>query len=339
MKIKLGKRSATVLSATAIVLSLVLSSFLYLNLVKPYDGPMESISIGATLLESSGPLFVAKEQNFFAENGLDVAIKYYDVGLNAVNDQLAGKIDIALSAEYILVGKALTNQRLQTIASIAKTEFASIVARKDHSIENILDLQGKKIGVVRGTVMEYYLGQFLELNSMTISDVKLVNITLANSANVLINGDVDAVISFPPYVENIEQQLGSNIIVWPGQSIQYLYGLVTCTNDWIIQHHEIVNRFLKTISQTEDYMKQHPTESQAIVQKTMNFTQEYMAKVWVRNEFSLSLDQSLVSAMENEARWMINNNLTSQTMVPDFIDYIYFNGLTTVDPDSVNIIR
>lgn len=339
MKIKLGKRSVTVLFATAIVLSLVLSSFLYLNLVKPYDGPMESISIGATLLESSGPLFVAKEQNFFAENGLDVAIKYYDVGLNAVNDQLAGKVDIALSAEYILVGKALTNQRLQTIASIAKTEFASIVARKDHSIENIFDLYGKKIGVVRGTVMEYYLGQFLELNGMNISDVNLINITLANSAKVLINGDVDAVISFPPYIENAEQQLGNNIIVWPGQSIQYLYGLVTCTNDWIIQHPEIVNRFLKTISQTEDYMKQHPTESQAIVQKTMNFTQEYMDKVWARNEFSLSLDQSLVSAMENEARWMINNNLTSQTMVPDFIDYIYFNGLTTVDPDSVNIIR
>jgi NitT/TauT family transport system substrate-binding protein len=339
LKIKLRKRNATVLFTAAIVLSLIFGSFLYLNSVKPYDGPMESISIGATLLESSGPLFVAKEQNFFAENGLNVTIKYYDVGLNAVNEELAGKVDMALSAEYILVGKALTNQRLQTIASIAKTEFASILARRDHDIENILDLQGKKIGVVRGTVMEYYLGQFLELNGMNISDVNLVNITLANSANVLINGDVDAVISFPPYVENAEQQLGSSIIVWPGQSVQYLYGLVTCSNDWIIQHPEIVNRFLKTISQTEDYMKQHPTESQAIVQKTMNFTQEYMAKVWARNEFSLSLEQSLVTAMENEARWMINGNLTSQTMVPDFIDYIYFNGLTTVNPDSVNIIR
>jgi ABC-type nitrate/sulfonate/bicarbonate transport system substrate-binding protein len=92
LKIKLRKRSATVLFTTAIVLSLVLSSFLYLNLVKPYDGPMESISIGATLLESSGPLFIAKEQNFFTENGLNVTIKYYDVGLNAVNEELGVKL-------------------------------------------------------------------------------------------------------------------------------------------------------------------------------------------------------------------------------------------------------
>jgi ABC-type nitrate/sulfonate/bicarbonate transport system substrate-binding protein len=327
------------LSTTVIVLSLVLSSFLYLNSMKPYNGPMESIIMGATLLESSGPLFVAEEKNFFAENGLNVTIKYYDVGLNAVNDQLAGKVDMALSAEYILVGKALTNQRLQTIGSIAKTEFASIVARKDHGIENSFDLQGKKIGVVRGTVMEYYLGQFLELNGMNISDVNLVNITLANSANVLIKGDVDAIISFPPHVETAEQQLGGNVVVWPGQSIQFLYGLVTCTNDWITQHPEIVNRFLKAISQTDDYMNQHPTESQAIVQKTMNFTQDYMTKVWARNEFSLSLDQSLVTAMENEARWMINSNLSAQTRVPDFTNYIYFDGLTAVKPDSVNIIH
>ena len=307
--------------------------------MKPYNGPMESISIGATLLESTSPLFVAEEKNFFAENGLNVTIKYYDVGLDAVNDQLAGKVDMALCAEYILVGKALNNEKLQTIGSIAKTDFASIVARKDHGIENVHDLQGKKIGVVRGTVMEYYFGQFLELNGMNISDVNLVNITLANSADVLINGDVDAIISFPPYVETAEQQLGNNAVIWPGQSIQSLYGIVTCTNNWIIQHPETVNRFLKAISQTDNFIIQHPVESRAIVQKTMNFTQDYMTKVWARNEFSLSLDQSLVTAMENEARWMINSNLTSQTMVPNFINYIYFNGLTTVKPDSVNIIH
>ena len=64
-----------------------------------------------------------------------------------------------------------------------------------------------------------------------------------------------------------------------------------------------------------------------------------MATVWARNEFSLSLEQSLIAAMENEARWMIKNNLTGRTMVPDFINYIYFNGLTTVKPEAVNIIH
>jgi NitT/TauT family transport system substrate-binding protein len=43
--------------------------------------------------------------------------------------------------------------------------------------------------------------------------------------------------------------------------------------------------------------------------------------------------------MEDEARWMINNNLTTEKTVPDFLDYIYIDGLESIKPGSVNIIR
>ncbi len=155
---------------------------------------------------------------------------------------------------------------------------------------------------------------------------------------MVINGDVDAVISFPPYVETARQQLGDDAVVWAVQGKQMLYGLITCRTDWLPQNQELVKRFLKSMSQTEDYMVQHPNEAKAIVQKKMNYTDDYMTTVWARNEFSLSLDQSLVVAMENEARWMIKNNLTSQTLVPDFINFIYVEGLNSVKPESVDII-
>ena len=64
-----------------------------------------------------------------------------------------------------------------------------------------------------------------------------------------------------------------------------------------------------------------------------------METVWSQNQFSLSLDQSLITAMEDEARWMIKNNLTTEKQVPDFLDYIYEDGLKAVKPEAVNIIR
>ncbi len=332
------KRNLIVLSVIILVVAFILSSFVYLNSQKPYVGSLESIILGTTFLESVAPGFVAEDQHFFTNNGLNVTLKYYDVGLNAVNDMQKGEVDMAWCAEYILVGKALGNQNIQTIGSVAKTDFASIVARKDRGIENISDLSGKRVGVVRGTVMEFYLGRFLELNGLTISEVTLVNITLAQSANMVINGDVDAVVSFPPYVETARQQIGDDAVVWAVQGKQMLYGLITCRADWLTQNQELVKRFLKSMSQTEDYMIQHPNEAKDIVQKKMNYTDDYMTTVWARNEFSLSLDQSLVVAMENEGRWMIKNNLTNQTLVPNFINYIYLEGLNSVKPESVDII-
>ena len=64
-----------------------------------------------------------------------------------------------------------------------------------------------------------------------------------------------------------------------------------------------------------------------------------MMRIWANHQFSLSLDQSLISTMEAETRWMITNNLTNQTVVPDFLNNIYFEGLDSVKPESVNIIH
>ena len=67
----------------------------------------------------------------------------------------------------------------------------------------------------------------------------------------------------------------------------------------------------------------------------MNTTQSRI----YRYQYSLLLDQSLILAMEDEARWMITNNLTSETQTPDFLDYIYEDGLKTIKPNALNIIR
>jgi NitT/TauT family transport system substrate-binding protein len=61
--------------------------------------------------------------------------------------------------------------------------------------------------------------------------------------------------------------------------------------------------------------------------------------IWPRYQLALSLEQSLITAMEDEARWMINNNLTGEKQIPDFVNYIYIDGLKAVKPEAVNIIR
>jgi NitT/TauT family transport system substrate-binding protein len=43
--------------------------------------------------------------------------------------------------------------------------------------------------------------------------------------------------------------------------------------------------------------------------------------------------------MEDEARWMIKNKLTTEKQVPDFLSYIYEDGLKAIKPEAVKIIR
>jgi NitT/TauT family transport system substrate-binding protein len=93
------------------------------------------------------------------------------------------------------------------------------------------------------------------------------------------------------------------------------------------------------LAQAEEYAVNHPVEAAAILKQRLNLNDPHAKTVWLRNQISLSLDQSLISAMEDEARWMIKNNLTNNKQVPDFVNYVYTDGLKAIKPEAVNIIR
>jgi NitT/TauT family transport system substrate-binding protein len=175
---------------------------------------------------------------------------------------------------------------------------------------------------------------------MNMRDITLVDVQSPEEwVNAVVNGDIDAIATAQPYAKTAKDRLGANAVIWSLQSNQPLQTQVIAANEWITKHPELVSRFLKSLALAEEYVIRNPAEAQAIVQKRLNLDAAYMETVWSQNQFSLSLDQSLITAMEDEARWMININLTTEKTIPDFLHYIYLDGLEAVKPQSVNIIR
>ncbi len=322
------------------VLAALSSGFGTLSCSRGYSGPAESLTVGSVLLEPSALLFVAEAQDFFSQNGLDVSIQYYETGLSAVNAMLDARVDVAVPAtEFVLAGKAFNDVNVKTIASIDKVDYAVIVGRKDRGIASPSDLAGKKVGVARGTILEFRLGRFLELHGMKTTDVEIVNLALGKSADAIAAGDIDALIAVPPYTEASKVKLGDNGVVWPAQGGQFSYQLLMGRTEWIGQNPKAIHRFLLALNQAEEYTDRRQREAKAIVQQKLNVSDDDVARIWSQNQFTLSLDQALVVAMEDQARWMIDNGLTTEKVVPDFLEYIYFDGLKAVKPEAVNIIR
>ena len=52
-----------------------------------------------------------------------------------------------------------------------------------------------------------------------------------------------------------------------------------------------------------------------------------------------ALERGWSVAMEDETRWMIKNNLTTEKQVADFMSCIYIDGLKVIKPEAANIIR
>jgi NitT/TauT family transport system substrate-binding protein len=196
---------------------------------------------------------------------------------------------------------------------------------------------GKTVAVPKSTVGEFDLGLFLTANGLSISDINLVYCPPVQLAATVSNGTVDAVVSWQLYSEQVKMALTGGYIVWPLQTSEPFFSVLSCRNDWLSSHSQAASKLLSALSEAQEYLQSHSAETQQIIKARFNYTDAYLTAVWSRNNCTLTLTPKLQTVMTEEAQWMINSHLTNQTGMPTISSYINTEYLRAVKPDAVTI--
>ena len=209
-----------------------------------HSGKTEPITISTIPYEKSALIYIAEARKYFASNGLDIKIKDYETGVAAVDAIIKGDAEIAACSEFVVVGKIQTGEKIAVISSIGETQDDYIMVRADRGINKASDLKGKKIGLVRKTAAEFYLGRFLDLHGMNMRQLRIVDIKATEFEEAIMSGDFDAIVTWQPYAFQLKRKLGNKIALWPVQSSQLMYWNIVGTRDWLSTHREKVKRVL-----------------------------------------------------------------------------------------------
>lgn len=287
--------------------------------------------------DAAVPLFVAQDKGIFAASGLNVTLQQYATGPMAVDALINNEADIAGTAEYALVPRAFAKADISAIGSLDRAFNVFLVGSTAAGITKAADLKGKRIGATVGTLLEFYLSRFLTLQGVDTRDVTLVNMTPAQTVDAMTSGEIDAAVTNEPFVTQIQQRLTSGTVKWSVQAGQANFALLMCRNDWIKAHPELVERFLKSLVQADAFVVDHPAEAKAILRDREGTDGAYVESIWSELEFAVSLDEPLVLALEDEARWTAAKSSPPATANPNFLDFIYADGLKAVQPDAVTI--
>ena len=302
--------------------------------------PVEELTIGVFKGVFSSLIWIADSQGYFSDNGLDVKIQDdYETGIAPIRDVIGGKVDIASGAEFVLVSVSFDNKNLKAISTIDLADAIELVARKDHGITRPTDLRGKTIAIPKNTQAEFFLGRFLTFNDLSLDDVQIVGMSPSELVEALVAGTIDAAMIWEPNIYEISNRLGNSLVTFPGQSGQDFYFLMVTTNEVITARPEAIERFLNALVEAENFVKQFPGEAKDIITERLDVEADYVASVWPKNDFTTSLPQSLMLAMDDEARWSIANKLTDKKVVSNYLDFIYLDGLEALKPEAVTIIR
>ena len=299
-----------------------------------------SITVGIEATAVNSLIYIADDRKYFAANGLKMVINDgHPSGAAAVEEMLQGKADVSTAAELILVRYAFAGKEVRTIGSIDMFMHMKLIGRKDRGIHSISDLVGKRIGVPTKTAADFNLGRFLDLHGMDRSKILIVDIQAPRAVEALTKGAVDAIVAWQPNVIAIKDRLGGDLVIWDVQSGQPMYCILLTTEKWAAENPDLMKRFMKSLLQAEDYLIQNGGQARAIVQKRLGYDDRYIRTIWPEHRFSVRLDQSLILAMEDQARWMTENRLTAEREAPNFTDYIDEGCLKALNPEEVSIIR
>jgi NitT/TauT family transport system substrate-binding protein len=303
-------------------------------------GPTEKATIAYSTNHNAILADIAQMKGYFQQEGLDVTPRMHAYGKLALQDILEGKADFATVAETPVMFAILDGADISIIATIYKTnDDEAIVARTDKGIVTPGDLKGRKIAATFGTTTEFFLDAFLAINAIAKEDVELVNLRQEELPDALAAGKVDAVVAFKPYLIAAQKQMGKNGTTFHNKNIYTKTFNIVSTREFVKQNPGKVNKVLRALDKSEKFHDQNPEEALRITADFNKLDIAVTREMLDGTSVVLSLDQSLILALEDESRWAIKGGLTSAGKFPNYLDYVYLDGLNSVNPAAVEILK
>ncbi len=303
-------------------------------------GPLEKVTIAYSATPDAALAHVAEAKGYYLEEGLEATSQRHPYGKIALDAVLDGRADIATVAETPVMFAIMNGKKAAIIATIqTSSRNNAILARRDRGILTPRDLKGRTIAVTFSTSLDFFMDAFLIVQGISRENVTVVNMTREKSMESLERGDVDAISAWSYDVIREQKKLGDKGIAFYDEDIYTQTFNLVSTQDYVRAKPENVKKVLRALVKAEKFVVQNPAEAQAIVADFSNLDKAIISGMWAVENYSVTLDQSLMLALEDESQWAIEAGLTDETTIPVYLNFIYFDGLESVKPNAVRMLR
>lgn len=160
--------------------------------------PEQPLRIALNAWPGYAPIFLAQEKGFFRDAGVDVKLIEFGALADARRSFETGKVDgLATTIVEVLMARDASTRDLRIVRVLDFSNGGDIVvARK--SARSMRDLRGARIGVELSSLGVYLLARAMEKEGMALSEAVLVSKDQRSMAEGLLQGQLDAVVTYPP---------------------------------------------------------------------------------------------------------------------------------------------
>ena len=285
------------------------------------------------------PLYVAQAEGYFSAEGLEPKIVDCLGGNICLQRVLEGSADIATAGDTAVMFRSFERDDYVVIGTFAtSSDDTKLIGRESAGTMLPGHLQGRKVGVVRGSSSQFFLDSYLLWHGIDPRSVGQVGLAPDEMAAAMQTGKVAAVAVWEPFAFDTISALKGDAVVLPNPGVYTLSFNLVAHRRLAGAHDAELAKLLRVVARAEDFIRRNPRESQVILRKRLGVDQRFIDWVWPGLRFQLALDQSLVKTLESEARWAIREGRVAGKTVPNYLRYLHASPLRAVDANAVGLL-
>ncbi len=271
------------------------------------------------------PLIIARDTGIFTKHGLAIEPVFYDSYAAIPADLAAGKLDGTLTGLYDILQLPKLSELRVVLVTDNSDGAEGLVA--DINVPTIADLRGKRVGVMQGSIGEFFLRSMLAHHQI---DVKAVTIVPVEPEQIVaqLGNTVDAGYTWQPFVGQALAQQRHMLA-----STADLPGLVpdvaVFSSAAIATRRADVQAFVNSWFEALDYWQAHPAEANALIAQA---TKQPVAEV-------SSAGAKLFSRADNQRAFQPGSDTTSlQFAGQRQVDFLVTTGSMRLAPDLAQLL-
>lgn len=310
------------------VISIIVAAFLVAltSMVQPIPAGAGEIRIATQPAPQSAPIFIAKQKKWLEEELAKAgapAIKWtsFSAGPPLNESFAAGQQDIGFMGDIpaIIAKSAGIDTRLIGIASNSPRSLA-VVVPKNSLIKSPKDLKGRKVSVVKGSYAHHLLVLVLQKGGLTLKDIQLINLSQADTATAIVNGNVEAAAIWEPLITRLEST-GVIRVLADGTGIKQGVIVIVASSDFLANHWDQAEAVLRAYRRGEEYIKSHPKEAAQLIAADVNLPPDLQVKVFPKFNFNTAFHKDDISELKKSEAFMRGAGLIKAPVnIDTFVD-------------------
>ncbi|MEO1144462.1 MAG: ABC transporter substrate-binding protein [Cyanobacteria bacterium J06638_22] len=283
--------------------------------------PLQPLRINSEVWIGYEPLLLARDLGYFDEAPIQI-IEVTD-HVASMRRFMNGDVEMSTMTLDSLLENAALQAKIRAFLVMDFSDGAdALIAQPD--IEQISDLQGKRIGILPSPLGKLMLVRALESVNLTLDDVTIVTVGIPEQEAAFLAKEVDALTTYGPVLTQLQAN-GGQVLFDSTQTPGEIVDLLAGSEDLIDTHSQQLKLVVEGWFQALDYIETNSDNAIARIADREGLTPEQVRQALNQLHY-LSLEENIavleqtdteaINGMKKLAQFMESNELLDTVVDP-----------------------